>query len=150
MRSFLTSLFALIVSLFIGILIAQALAVWSNGSEEWLVAFGLAMLVAGAVTVVFFIEQLAFGTRKAAYVTALILTAIFALVAGILVWASITLSRSGRRGAGRSADRGHRAAGPRHHPDTMADRPLARTAIGRNSRSAALRSRRSIELRAGR
>jgi hypothetical protein len=92
MRSFLTSLFALIVSLFIGILIAQALAVWSNGSEEWLVAFGLAMLVAGAVTVVFFIEQLAFGTRKAAYVTALILTAIFALVAGMLVWASITLS----------------------------------------------------------
>lgn len=92
MRSFLTSLFALIVSLFIGILIAQALAVWSNGSEEWLVAFGLAMLVAGAVTVVFFIEQLAFGTRKAAYVTALILTAIFALVAGMLVWASFALS----------------------------------------------------------
>ena len=92
MRSFLTSLLALIVSLLFGAVIVQWLAERSDGSEEWLVAYGLAILVAGTVTVVFFIEQLAFGTRKAAYVAALILIAIFVLVAGTLVWGSIALS----------------------------------------------------------
>lgn len=92
MRSLLTSLLALIVSLLAGELIVQVLAVESNGTEEWLAAYGLAMLVAGAVTVVFFIEQLVFGTRKGAAVVALILTAIFLLIAGMLVWASIAPS----------------------------------------------------------
>jgi hypothetical protein len=70
----------------------QVLAERTGGTDEWLVAYGLAILVAGAVTVVFFIEQLVIGTRNAAYVTALILTAIFVLVAGMLVWASFALS----------------------------------------------------------
>ena len=92
MRSFLTSLLAFFISLLAGELIVQVLAEQTNGTEEWLVAFGLVILVAGAVTVVFFIEQLVFGTRKAAYVTALTLAAIFMLLAGLLVWASYALS----------------------------------------------------------
>jgi hypothetical protein len=88
MRSFLTSLIALIVSLFIGELIAQVLAVETGGTEEWIVVFGMAMFIAAAVTVVFFVIQLAFGSRKAANVTAIVLSVIFAGVIGAIVWAS--------------------------------------------------------------
>ena len=92
MRSFLTSLLAFFLSLFIGGLVVQVLAEKTGGTEEWLVPFGLVILVTGAVTMVFFVEQLAFGTRTAARVTALILTAIFVLVAGLLIWASFALT----------------------------------------------------------
>jgi hypothetical protein len=50
--------------------------------------FGMAMFIAAAATVVFFVVQLAFGSRRAANVTAVVLLVIFAGMIGIVVWAS--------------------------------------------------------------
>lgn len=86
MRSLVTSIIALIVSLFVGELIAQLLAVESGGTEEWIVVFGMAILVAAFVTVVFFIVQLVSSSRGAFAVTALALLVLLAIVIGALVW----------------------------------------------------------------
>jgi hypothetical protein len=92
MRSLVTSIIALIASLFVGTLIAQVLAIETNAGEEWIIVFGMTMLVALAVTVVFFVVLLASGSRNALAATAVVLLAIFALFAGGLVafaiWAS--------------------------------------------------------------
>jgi hypothetical protein len=95
MRSLLTSILALIVSLFVGELIAQILAVESGGREEWIVVFGFAMLVAAAVTVVFFIVQLVSGSRGALAITALVLLVLLAVVIGGLVWVIFSTASSG-------------------------------------------------------
>jgi hypothetical protein len=91
-RSLLTSILALIVSSFVGMLIAQVLAVETNGGQEWIAVFFVTVLVAAAVTVVYFIVQLASGTRRAAAATAVVLLAIFLFLAGGLaaftIWSS--------------------------------------------------------------
>jgi hypothetical protein len=86
MRSLLTSIMALIVSLFVGETIAQVLAVRANGREEWIVVFGFAILVAGAAAVVFLIVQLVTASRGALAATALALLVVLAILAGGLVW----------------------------------------------------------------
>ena len=58
MRTFFTSLFALIISGFAGELAAQWLAVATGAQEEYIVAFMVSMLVTFVVTFVFFIAQL--------------------------------------------------------------------------------------------
>src|SRR5262245_8338859 len=92
MRSFLASLLALIVSLLVGELIVQGLAVESGGAEEWLVAFGMVILVAGAVALVFLVVQLAAGSGRAANITALTLAVIYTVLAGLVAWANFALS----------------------------------------------------------
>ena len=92
MRSFLTSLFALIVSLLVGELIVQGLAVESGGTEEWIVAFGMVILVAAAVALVFLVVQLAAGSGRAANVAALVQAIVFTIFAGLVVWANFALS----------------------------------------------------------
>jgi hypothetical protein len=101
MRSLLASLFALIVSLLVGELIVQGLAVESGGTEEWIVAFGMAIIVAGAVALVFFIVQLAAGSRRATSIAAVGLAIVFTILAGLVVWANFGLSTGGEKdGAG--------------------------------------------------
>jgi hypothetical protein len=86
MRSLATSLIALVVSLIVGGIITQLLAVSSDGREEWIVAFGMTILVSGAVTFVFLIVQLVSGSRWAAGFAALVLLAVFVFVIGTVVW----------------------------------------------------------------
>jgi hypothetical protein len=97
MRSFLTSLLALIVSLLVGELIVQLLAVESGGTEEWIVAFGMAILVAGAVAFVFLIVQLAAGSGRASNIVALVLAIVFAILAGLVVWANFALATGAQK-----------------------------------------------------
>jgi len=89
-RSLLTSILALIVSLLVGGTISVWLAEKLNATEEWTVVFMLTILMAGGVTFVFLIVQLGFGSRRAAAVAAIILLAAFALLVGSLVWAIFT------------------------------------------------------------
>jgi hypothetical protein len=94
MRSLLTSILALIASLFAGMLIAQD-AVETNADQEWIVVFFMTVLVAAAVTVIYFIVQLASGTRRAAAATAVVLLAIFLFLAGGLAAFTVWASNSG-------------------------------------------------------
>jgi hypothetical protein len=92
MRSLVTSIIALIVSLFIGELIAQVLAVETDAGEGWIVVFGMTVLVAVFVTVIFLVIQLVSGSRAAVAATAVILLIVVAFLAGGLaaftIWAS--------------------------------------------------------------
>jgi hypothetical protein len=92
MRSFLTSLLALIISFLTGALIVEALAIATDGMEEWMVALGLVILVTVGVALVFLAVQLAAGSGRAANIAALILAIVFAGVAGLVVWANIALT----------------------------------------------------------
>lgn len=58
MRTFFTSLFAFIVSGFIGGLVAQELAVATGAEEEYVIVFMFSVLVTFVVTFVFFVAQL--------------------------------------------------------------------------------------------
>jgi hypothetical protein len=97
MRSVLTSLFALIGSLLAGELIVQGLAVESGGAEEWLVAFGMVILVAAAVAFVFLIVQLAAGSGRAANIAALVLAIVFTIFGALVVWANFALSTGAQK-----------------------------------------------------
>lgn len=66
MRILVTSLLAFFASLFAGELITQVLALASGGSEEWIGIFVLTILVAMAVTLIFFIAQLRADQSRAA------------------------------------------------------------------------------------
>ena len=58
MRKFFTSLFAFIISGFVGGLIAQQLAVITDAQEEYIIVFMFSVLVTFVVTFVFFVAQL--------------------------------------------------------------------------------------------
>ncbi|QKD03912.1 hypothetical protein [Mesorhizobium loti] len=61
MRTFFTSLFAFIISGFVGGLIAQQLAVITDAQEEYIIVFMFSVLVTFVVTFVFFVAQLMNG-----------------------------------------------------------------------------------------
>ena len=58
MRKFFTSLFAFILSGFVGGLVAQQLAVATGAEEEYIIVFMFSVLVTCVVTFVFFVAQL--------------------------------------------------------------------------------------------
>ncbi|MBN9222304.1 MAG: hypothetical protein J0I79_30565 [Mesorhizobium sp.] len=58
MRTFFTSLFAFIISGFLGGLTAQELAVATGAEEEYVIVFMFSVLVTFVVTFVFFVAQL--------------------------------------------------------------------------------------------
>ena len=58
MRKFFTSLFAFIISGFVGGLVAQQLAVITDAQEEYIIVFMFSVLVTFVVTFVFFVAQL--------------------------------------------------------------------------------------------
>ena len=58
MRKFFTSLFAFIISGFVGGLVAQQLAVITDAQEEYIIVFMFSVLVMFVVTLVFFVAQL--------------------------------------------------------------------------------------------
>lgn len=86
MRSFLTSLLAFFVSLLVGSVIAQALAVHYNGQEEWILVFMSVVVVAIATTIVFFVVQLASGTRPVAFITLVVLLVLFVFGLGAFIY----------------------------------------------------------------
>lgn len=86
MRSFLTSLLAFFASLLAGGVIAQALAVHYSGQEEWILVFMSVVVVAIATTIIFFIVQLASGTRLAAFITLVVLLVLFTVMLGGLIF----------------------------------------------------------------
>ena len=89
MRIFATSLLAFFASLFAGGMITQMLAVASNGSEEWIGVFMLTVLVAMAMTVVFFVAQFRADQSRAAGSVAKWSLIIFAVLLAILAAATI-------------------------------------------------------------
>lgn len=87
LRSFLTSLLAFFVSLLVGSVVAQTLAVHFNGQEEWILVFMAVVVVAAGTAFVFLIVQLAAGTRRAAFITLAMLLALFAVgLGGFVYW----------------------------------------------------------------
>lgn len=85
------------MSLIIGGMIAQILAVKTGGQEEWVLVFVATVVVAIAAAVILLIVQLASGTRRALGVTTRALLAGFVLLFGCLVfW---TVRAGGTEGA---------------------------------------------------
>jgi glucan phosphoethanolaminetransferase (alkaline phosphatase superfamily) len=89
MRIFATSLLAFFASLFAGGMVAQVLAVASNGSEEWIGVFMLTVLVAIAMTVVFFVAQFRSDQSRAAGSVAKWSLIIFVVLLAIIAAATI-------------------------------------------------------------
>ena len=120
------------------------LAVASNGREEWIGVFMLTVLVAMAITVVFFVAQFRADQSRAAGSVAKWSLIIFAVLGAIL--AAATIGADGIDQIGKdSAD--HRRADPAghgHRRRAVADRALARAA---GCASAALRSRKRAVMR---
>lgn len=81
MRTAVTTFIAFILSALVGGLVTQVIAVESGGQEEFIIAFGLTVLLAIVLTVIFFIVQLFTDQRRAASVAARILLAVYCLLA---------------------------------------------------------------------
>jgi hypothetical protein len=77
----------MIVSLLVGGIIAQVLAVETGADQEWILVFAATVLIVIAATFVFFVVQLASGSRRAVGVTTAVLLVILAIfLAGLLIW----------------------------------------------------------------
>jgi hypothetical protein len=89
MRIFATTVLAFFASLLAGGIVAQMLAVASNGSEEWIGVFMLAVLVAMAMTVIFLVAQFRADQSRAAGSVAKWSLIILAVLGAILATATI-------------------------------------------------------------
>jgi hypothetical protein len=84
-RIFFTSLMAFFLSAFVGGMVAQILAVWTNAAEEYILVFMAIVLIVMAVTFVFFVAQ--FFSNAAVNWAAICLLAAFAvMLLGLLGW----------------------------------------------------------------
>ena len=87
MRTFFTSLFALILSGLAGGLVAQWLAVATNADVEFILVFMASALVTIVATVAFFIAQLVPNPQRAINLTGLVGVALFVLAGiGMIAW----------------------------------------------------------------
>ena len=87
MRIFFTSLIAFFLSGFAGGLVAQALAVWTGATEEYILVFAAIALVVAIVTFVFFIAQFFGNATKAVNRAAVVLLILFAIaLIGLVGW----------------------------------------------------------------
>jgi hypothetical protein len=89
MRIFATTVIAFLASLLAGEMVAQALAVASNGREEWIGIFMLTILVTMVMTVVFFVAQFRADQSRAAGSVAKWSLIIFAVLLAILAASTI-------------------------------------------------------------
>jgi heme/copper-type cytochrome/quinol oxidase subunit 4 len=86
-RTFVTSLFALILSGLAGGLVAMWLAIATNADSEYILVFMLSALVTIILTVVFFIAQFMSDPQRAVNLTALVAVAFFVAIGiGLIAW----------------------------------------------------------------
>jgi len=86
-RTFFTSLFALILSGLAGGLVAQWLAVATNADVEFILVFMASALVTIVATVAFFIAQVVPNPQRAINLTGLVGVALFVLAGiGLIAW----------------------------------------------------------------
>ena len=145
MRIFFTSLIAFFLSGFAGGLVAQALAVWTGATEEYILVFAAIALVVAIVTFVFFIAQFFGNATNAVNRAAVALLILFAIALIGLVGLDICRVSGAPRDEQRSHD--HRRADPawrRDHRRPLAVRALAHWCTLGN---AALRARRRAGMR---
>lgn len=96
MRTFFTSLFAFIISGFVGGLVAQELAVVTGAEEEYVIVFMFSVLVTFVVTFVFFVAQLmndpVAAVARAGKWTLIVFVVLLALLAALILYSDSSVA----------------------------------------------------------